>query len=307
MLGSCETAAPQIRAQNENMIDPGLANKAVLISGANHGIGAAAAEAFAEQAARVFVTYYRGACRYTKKELKEAEELGVGGDKLYRANQQRSADALVHRITSRGGGAFAHEADLADVSNIPRLFDLCEEKLGPVDILVNNHTHCVPETFDAALASDGGGGVKLVSAEGIDQHHAVNTRAYVLMMSEYLQRFLKRKATWGRIINVSTDAAHAHTANISYAASKHAIESYSRSAAAEMGRYGITVNIVAPGPIQTGYLEPGQVHEIAGKTPLGRVGEAADVADVIVFLASEQARWLTGQLLYAGGGWRMHQ
>ncbi len=307
MLGSCEIAAPQIPAQNENMIDPRLANKVLLISGANHGIGAAAAEAFADQGARVFITYYRGACRYTKKELKEAEELGAGGDRLYCANQQRSADSLVHRITSRGGCAFSHEVDLGDVSNIPTLFDLCEEKLGPVDILVNNHTYCVPETLDPSLVSDRGGGVKLTSAAGIDKHHAVNTRAYVLMMSEYVQRFLKRKAKWGRIINTSTDAAHAHTANVSYAASKHAIESYSRSAAVELGKYGITVNIVAPGPIQTGYLEPSLVDDVVDNTPLGRVGEPEDVADVMVFLASEQARWLTGQLLYAGGGWRMHQ
>jgi 3-oxoacyl-[acyl-carrier protein] reductase len=127
------------------------------------------------------------------------------------------------------------------------------------------------------------------------------------MMSEYLQRFLKRKATFGRIINTSTDAAHAHTANISYAASKHAIESYSRSAAAEMGKYGITVNIISPGPIQTGYIKPEFEKQIATETPLQRVGHPKDIADVMVFLASEQARWVTGQLIYVGGGWRMHQ
>ena len=95
--------------------------------------------------------------------------------------------------------------------------------------------------------------------------------------------------------------------HIRYAASKHAIESYSRSAALEMGKYEITVNIVAPGPIQTGWLTPEQETQIAAQTPLGRVGRPEDVADVIVFLASEQAHWLTGQLLYVGGGWRMHQ
>lgn len=89
--------------------------------------------------------------------------------------------------------------------------------------------------------------------------------------------------------------------------SKHAIESYSRSAAAELGKYGITVNIVAPGPVQTGYITPQAVDEIAAGTPLGRVGLPEDVADVIVFLASYQARWLTGQLFYVGGGWRMSQ
>jgi 3-oxoacyl-[acyl-carrier protein] reductase len=289
------------------MIDPKLKNKVVLISGANHGIGAAAAEAFAAQGTKVFITYYRGACQYSKDELIEAERSGVGGDKLYRAMQQKSADSLVEKIKSSGGITFAYETDLSEPKNIPNLFDICEKELGPVDILVNNHTYCVLETFDPSLVSSDGGGINLTSAAGIDKHHAVNTRAYTLMMSEYLQRFLKRKAKCGRIINTSTDAASAHTANISYAASKHAIESYSRSAAAEMGKYGITVNIVSPGPIQTGYLEPKDVDEINKNTPLGRVGEPVDIADVMVFLASEQARWVTGQLIYVGGGWRMHQ
>jgi 3-oxoacyl-[acyl-carrier protein] reductase len=106
---------------------------------------------------------------------------------------------------------------------------------------------------------------------------------------------------------VSTNAAHAHPANVSYAASKHAIESYSRSAAIELGKYGVTVNIVAPGPIQTGYLTPEEEASIAARIPLRRIGRPEDIADVIVFLASEQAHWTTGQLLYVGGGWTMHQ
>ncbi len=289
------------------MIDPQLENKVVLITGANHGIGAATAKAFASQGAKVFITYYRDACPYSERELEKAQKTGVGGDVLYRAMQQKSADALVQEIHSRGGVAIAHEADLADPNNIPLLFDLCEAAFGPVEILVNNHTYCVLETFDPALTTDGGSGIHLITAATIDAHFAVNARAYALMMSQYLNRYLKREAESGRVINVSTDAAHAHPANISYAASKHAIESYSRSAADEMGKYGITVNIVAPGPIQTGYITPGAEADIAANTSLRRVGEPEDVADVIIFFASEQARWLTGQLLYVGGGWRMHQ
>jgi 3-oxoacyl-[acyl-carrier protein] reductase len=289
------------------MIDPQLVNKVVLITGANHGIGAATAKAFAAQGAKVFIAYYRVPCQYSAEELRQAQEAGVGGEKLYRAQQQQSADPLVHLIHAQGGVAVAHEADLADPENIPLLFDRCEAELGPVDILVNNHTHCVLETFDPALVTEQGFGIHLTTAASIDAHFAINARAYALLMREYLQRYLQRNAKWGRIINVSTDAAHAHTANISYAASKHAIESYSRSAAAEMGKYGITVNIVAPGPIQTGYLTPEQVADITAHAPLGRVGQPEDVADVIVFLASQQARWLTGQLLYVGGGWRMPQ
>lgn len=298
------------------MIDPQLEGRVVLITGANHGIGAATAKAFAAQGAKMLITYYRDTCRYSKEELERARQAGVGGDALYRAMQQQSADPLVQCIRSQGGVAVAHEADLADPENIPWLFDRCEEELGPVDILVNNHTYCVPETFDPALTTSPserpstyteGTGIRLPTAASIDAHFAVNARAYALMMSEYLKRYLEREGERGRIINVSTDAAAAHVANISYAASRHAIESYSRSAAAEMGKYRVTVNVVAPGPIQTGYITPEAEADIAANTPLRRVGEPKDVADVIVFLASEQARWLTGQLLYVGGGYRMPQ
>jgi 3-oxoacyl-[acyl-carrier protein] reductase len=289
------------------MIDPKLVDKVALITGANHGIGAAAAIALASQGVKVFLTYFREASRYTSEELEAARQAGIGGDILYRAMQAQSADHIIQDIKEMGGAAAAQEADLGDPENVAWLFDLCEAQLSPVDILVNNHTHCVQETFDPRLVSDEGSQVKLVSALGIDKHFIINARAYALMMSEYLKRYLARNGQWGRIINLSTDAAHAHEANISYAASKHAIESYSRSAAAEMGKYGITVNIVAPGPIQTGYLSPEDEADITAHTPLGRVGLPDDVADVIVFLASQQAHWLTGQLIYVGGGWRMHQ
>lgn len=289
------------------MIDPQLEGKVALITGANHGIGAATALALAAQGARVFITYYREPSPYSEEELRTAVEAGVGGDVLYRAMQQRTTDRLVGEILSAGGTAVAHECDLSDSENIPRLFDLCEAQLGPVDVLVNNHTYCVLETFDPALVSDQGSGVRLPTAAVIDAHFAVNARAFALMISEYVRRFLNRGAAWGRIINVSTDAAHAHVGNISYAASKHAIESYSRSAAAELGKYGVTVNIVAPGPIQTGYISPEMEAEIACTTPLGRVGAPEDVVDVIVFLTSEQSHWVTGQLVYVGGGYRMHQ
>lgn len=289
------------------MIHPQLENKVILITGANHGIGAATARAFAAQGAKVFITFYRVPCRYSEQALAQALDAGIGGDKLYCAIQQRTADALVDDIRARGGTAVAYEADLADPDNIPLLFDRCEAELGPVDVLVNNHTYCVLETFDPARVTDEGSGVRLLTVPVIDAHFAINARAYALLMAEYVRRYLQRGAQTGRIINLSTDAAHAHESNVSYAASKHAIESYSRSAASELGKYGITVNIVAPGPIQTGYITPESEAEIAAGTPLGRVGEPEDVADVIAFLASEQARWMTGQLLYVGGGWRMGQ
>lgn len=287
------------------MIDSKLEGKVVLVTGANHGIGAATARAFAAQGARVFITYFRPPHEYSEAELTQAKAQNIPGDALYRVGQQQAAEPLLDAIRQAGGTAAAMEIDLANADLIPHLFAQCEADLGAVDVLVNNHTHCVCETFDPELVSGERGGAQMITGNEIDQHFAVNVRATTLLMNEYFQRQLARSAGWGRVINISTDAAHCHTANVSYAASKHAIESYSRSAAVEMGKYGITVNVVAPGPVQTGYIGPEHVADLAAAIPLRRVGEPEDIADAVLFFASEQARWITGQLIYVGGGWRI--
>jgi 3-oxoacyl-[acyl-carrier protein] reductase len=140
----------------------------------------------------------------------------------------------------------------------------------------------------------------LTSAGGIDRHFAVNARASALLMREYLHRHIQRVASWGRIVSLTTSAGHAW--NISYAASKNALVSYCLSAAEEMGKYGITVNVVRPGGTETGYITPEMEGQIVAQTALGRVGEPEDIADVILFLASKQGRWITGQVVTANGG-----
>ena len=262
------------------MGDTGLGDRVVLVTGANGGIGAATAKAFAAEGARVFVTSF--------------------GPPI--------ADEVVQAIRSAGGKAEGWEADLADPATVPALFDHAEAALGPVDVLVNNACWWLADTF-VPLPPDARDWrerpLRTITAESHDRHFAVNSRALALMMSEFTGRHVARGATWGRIINLSTDGALGFRGEVSYGASKNALESYSRAAAAELGRYGITVNIVSPGPTQTGALTPQQVDRIVPSIPLGRIGQPEDVADVIVLLASEQARWLTGQTLFVGGGHEM--
>jgi 3-oxoacyl-[acyl-carrier protein] reductase len=259
-----------------------------VVTGANHGIGLATARQLAAAGARVFVTYLR---------------LPVPDDDL---TDTRRRYAELH-ATAVPDWPHQWEADLADPATIPALFDRVEAELGPIEILVNNADHCVSDSFlpTPPDLSPGGGPVQPFSAANWDAHSAVNCRAPGLAIAEFARRHVERGAGWGRIINISTDAAHSFPGEISYGASKFAIESMTRSAACELGRYGITANIVSPGPIQTGYITPDAMRDIAAATPLGRVGEPDDVAEVIAFLCSDAARWLTGQILYVGGGWRM--
>ena len=295
------------------MINPGLTGKTILITGANnpHGIGAATAKAFAAQGAGIFLHYFR--LRRNPNPTAEASAPPESpGAAFYWSQLEKTADEVLAGVRALGVQASAWEGDLSDPATIPAMFDQAERSVGPVDVLINNAAYWEADTLLPAavdienkLVELWGGRPSTVAAAAFDRLFAVNTRAAALAMAEFARRHIQRGARWGRIVNVSTDGAGCFPSEASYGASKFALESYSRSAAAELGKLGITVNILSLGPVQTGWITPELEQEILPTIPLRRIGMPSDVAAAVVFLASEQAGWITGQRIYVGGGHAM--
>jgi 3-oxoacyl-[acyl-carrier protein] reductase len=275
------------------MVATGLHDKVVLITGANNplGIGAATARAFAREGANVGLTYLRLAPETRGLSASEVAQATAPSLSFYHAMRTKSADDVTASIRALGGRTEAYEADLTDPVVIPQIFDWVETVFGPVDVLVNN-----------AAQYDDSDTVFTTSVETLDRAFTVNTRAAVLLIAEFVRRYQRRNGQSGRIINLSTDAAQVFAGQIAYGASKAAIEAFTRSIAIEVGPLGITVNTVAPGPVQTGYISATFEAQLVPSIPLRRIGQPEDIADVIVFLASEQARWLTGQAIKVSGG-----
>lgn len=248
------------------MIDPQLNNKIALVTGASSGIGAATARALAQQGVAVFIIYY-----------------GPPDDPR--------AAAVVAGIKKNGGRAAAFAADLGDPAIIPTIFDQAEAAFGPVDILINNAAH---STNDDIFS---------ITVEQFDRHYAVNARATLLTSQEYARRRGERRG--GRIINISSGVVEGAPTELAYSASKGAIEVLTRGLAKALAPMGVTVNTISPGPTDTGWMTPSLRDDLAARTPFQRIGQPEDVADVILFLASAQAHWLTGQTIDAGGGWHM--
>lgn len=290
------------------MIDTGLKGKTVLVTGANNplGIGAGIARAFAEESARVFLHYLR---LEEKKSDPGRDSASDPGEGLYHHQKGLDAEQVLSDIKSLGAEAAAWEGDLSDPEVISALFEKVEQTFGIVDILVNNAAAWQADSFIPTDQPTVNKTVEMwtdhpvqITAASFEMNFLVNTKAAVLLMTEFGNHLVQAGQDWGRIINISSGGAYCFPSEASYGASKLALEGYTRSAAVELGQFGITVNSISPGPIQTGWITKEMEEGIIKETPLGRVGTPQDVADVAVFLASTQARWITGQVVQVGGG-----
>jgi 3-oxoacyl-[acyl-carrier protein] reductase len=257
-----------------------------LVTGANHGIGAATATALAERGASVLISY-----------LAIADPTDTGLPEAYRANRARDAEAVLAEIRDRGGRAVSMQVDLRDATAPARLFDFAEGELGPTDILINNATGWVADTFTPADRTATGFRMTLVSAATHDAQFSVDARAGALLIAEFARRHVERKASWGRIVGLTSGGPLGFPGEVSYGAAKAALENYTMSAAQELAPYGVTSNIVYPPVTDTGWVTD-QVREEVSRRPMLRIVSPADVAEVIAFLCSDAARLVSGNRLH---------
>ncbi len=267
------------------MVNYGLENKVVLITGANNpeGIGASTALLFAEQKAKIAILYKKIPQPYD-----DAKVGNMGLDRYFKANSGDTS-FVEERLSELNADFIVIEGDISNEDSIKYTFDKIEERFGAVDILVNNATEADPYGNDT---------IETLNQKVIDDTFAVNVRGTLLMIAE----FVKRQKNGGRIVNLSTDAAQVMLHQVTYGGSKATTEAFTRSIAMEVGKYGITVNCVAPGPTQTGWIDEALEKAVVPDIPIGRLIYPKEIAEAILFLASDKASAITGQVIKVSGG-----
>lgn len=203
------------------------------------------------------------------------------------ASDEAAAHEVVESIERGGGRAVAIRADVSKVAEIERLFDEVERRLGPIDIVIANAATFVMKP------------VAELTEEEYDRVFDLNTKGVFFVLQHAARRVCDR----GRIIATSTGGTRMlFRDNTVYLGSKGAVEQFVRGLAQELGDREITVNAVLPGFTDTGMLPDRDRAMAADRSPFGRMGQPNDVGDVVAFLAGPDARWVTGQLVGAGGG-----
>jgi 3-oxoacyl-[acyl-carrier protein] reductase len=241
-----------------------LQNKVALVTGASRGIGRAIALRLAQEGARVAVHYNQN---------------------------QNAAREVATEIEKRGGQAQVFAGDLAKIEDAQNLVSQIESAFGPIELLINNAGRATFARLEKVTESD------------YDAMFALNTKGVFFLTQAAAQNM----PDGSRIVLISSGITRANVAGgAAYAGTKAALESFARCWAAEFGPRRITVNVVSPGMTETDLLmesTPRKVLEnFAAQTPLGRLGKPQDIADVVAFLCSDDARWMTANNLLANGG-----
>ena len=267
------------------MVDYGLKDKVAIITGANNpqGIGATTALAFAREGAKVVLVYKKVFRPFDKN---KTDRNGV--DRYYEADAG-NADIVESKLKEINADYLILESDISNEDAVKEIYAKVMERYGRIHILVNNAAVDDENGFDT---------IEQITQNVIDDTFAVNVRGSILMIRE----LVNHRSDYGRIINISTDASQIFAGQITYGASKATLEALTRSIALEVAKYGITVNCVAPGPTQTGWIDTDLEEAVIPLIPMGKLIQPEDIAETILFLASEKARMLTGQVIKVSGG-----
>ena len=267
------------------MINYGLKNRVALITGANNpqGIGATTALAFAREGAKVVLVYKKIFRPFDKNKTDKN-----GTDRYFEANAG-NADIVESKLKGINADYIILESDISNEDDVKAIYSTVMERYGKIDILVNNAAEGDMDGLDT---------IEKITPNVIDDTFAVNVRGSIMMTRE----MINHRGDYGRIINLSTDASQVFAGQITYGASKATLEALTRSIALEVAKYGITVNCVAPGPTQTGWIDEDLEKAVLPIIPMNQLIEPEDIAETILFLAREQARMITGQVIKVSGG-----
>ena len=267
------------------MINYGLKNRVALITGANNpqGIGATTALAFAREGAKVVLVYKKIFRPFDKNKTDKN-----GTDRYFKANAG-NADIVESKLKGINADYIILESDISNEDDVKAIYSTVMERYERIDILVNNAAEGDMDGLDT---------IEKITPNVIDDTFAVNVRGSIMMTRE----MINHRGDYGRIINLSTDASQVFAGQITYGASKATLEALTRSIALEVAKYGITVNCVAPGPTQTGWIDEDLEKAVLPIIPMNQLIEPEDIAETILFLASEQARMITGQVIKVSGG-----